>query len=458
MAGTMRQKPAPPNLELLDFGDDLAILVPPFGAQTACSVPSRPQGQESRAMQCNASDAIETTERERELALAARMDRIAKAYAECWLQHGPDPEFGGVHGFLNRKWQPEPPTDKGLIQQSRHLWTFSTWYERREPSPRIEAIARNLYQFVIGKFSDTHGVGFARKVSRSGAVIDPVHQVYPESFAVYALATFGRVFREPAAIERAVRCFKAFDERAHEPQFGGYDLTGEPPWQTPGANKETNTHIHVMEALTALASVSNDALVHQRLREFTEIAMIRLRQPMNYAHLEFLTDYTPFGEPCVSYGHDLETSWLVLEALRVLDTSPVVARLPRGLTELALAMGKASAEWGFDAEQGGYFNQGIPAERVVDREKIWWVQFEALPALVRQHRAGLLADALHRIERTLDWIEACQIDREYGGFFWGVLPDGTLGEYTDRKGDPWKASYHEVRGLLFASDWLKETV
>ncbi len=407
-------------------------------------------------MPVTASTTIDPSVRHQELALARRMNGIAEQYAEYWLEHGPDREFGGFHGFLERRGRPAEPTIKWLTQQSRHLWTFSTWYERREKSPRIETVARSLYQFISEHFGNERGDGFYRNVSRAGQVVDPVHQVYPEAFAVYALSTFGRVFAEPKAIERALACFKAFDRRVYEPRFGGYDLTNEPPWQTPGASKETNTHIHVMEALTALAEVSQDPDVHRRLREFAELTITRHRQPLNYAHLEFLLDYTPFGGPRVSFGHDLETSWLVLEALRVVNDCALVEPLPDSIAALALAMGKASAESGFDNEKGGYFNEGVPAERVLDREKLWWVQFEALPALVRQHRAGLLPDALHRMERTLDWIENGQYDREFGGYYWGVMPDGTLGAYGDRKGDPWKASYHEMRGLMFAADWLTE--
>jgi mannobiose 2-epimerase len=403
------------------------------------------------------SELVDPTVRKKEQELAQRMRRIAEQNVEYWLIHGPDREFGGFHGFLGRQGEPLVPTDKGLLQQSRHLWTFSTWYERREKSERIEGIARNLVRFILDHFGDERGDGFFRKVDRAGNVVDRVHQVYPEAFAVYALSTFGRVFGEPLAIERALRCFKAFDRRVHEPTFGGYDLTGDPPWQTPGASKETNTHIHVMEALTALGEVSHDALVHQRLREFTELTIARHRQPLNYAHLEFLLDYTPFGEPRVSYGHDLETSWLVLDAMRVVAAEKVVAPLPGHIAETALEMGKASARWGFDTEKGGYFNAGIPAGRVLDYEKLWWVQFEALPALVKLHRARVLPDALNRLEWTLNWLETGQLDQEFGGFYWGVMPDGTLGPYGDRKGDPWKASYHDLRGLMFASDWLDDS-
>ena len=404
-----------------------------------------------------ASGPIDQAVREKEQALAQRMLRLAEQHAEFWIDHGPDRECGGFHGFLDRRGQPAEPADKSLTQQARHLWTFSTWYERREQSPRIEAIARHLVRFILDHFSDDRGEYFFRKINRTGTVIRPVPQVYPQAFAVFALSTFGRVFGEQSAIHRAIACFKAFDRQVYEPRFGGYDLTNDPPWQTPGASKETNTHIHVMEALTALAEVSNDETVHQRLREFTELTITRHRQPLNYAHLEFLLDYTPFGEPRVSYGHDLETSWLVPDAMRVLNAKNVVEPLNETFAKAALEMGNASADWGFDADKGGYFNEGIPADRVVDREKLWWVQFEALPALVRLHRAGLLPDALVRLERTLDWIENGQMDQEFGGVYWGVMPDGTLGPYGDRKGDPWKASYHDLRGLMFAADWLAES-
>lgn len=394
--------------------------------------------------------------RNRERALAERMGRIASDNVEFWIDRGPDRQFDGFHGTLDRRGQPTEPTIKGLIQQSRHLWTFSTWYARREKSPRIEGIARNLYQFILDHFGAGSGDGFYRKVDRSGKVTDAVLQVYPEAFAVFALSTFGRVFDEPQAIQRALACFRAFDRRAHEPKYGGYDLTGEPPWQTPGANKETNTHIHVMEALTALGEVCRDIDVHQRLREFTELTITRHRQPSNYAHLEFLMDYSPFGEPRVSYGHDLETSWLVLDALRVLNNQKVVAPLADTLARDALELGKASAQQGFDADKGGYFNEGVPGVRVLDHEKIWWVQFEALPGLVRLHRAGVLPDALLRLERTLDWIENGQLDREFGGVYMGVMPDGTLGPNGDIKGELWKASYHDLRGLIYAADWLTD--
>jgi mannobiose 2-epimerase len=390
------------------------------------------------------------------LALAERMQRITRENVDYWVEHGPDRAYGGFYGFLDRRGRPGDAADKGLVQQSRHLWTFATLYQRLERSARIESIARDLYRFIIDRFSAEPGPGFVRKVDRAGHVVDPVEQVYPQAFAVYALSAYSRVFAEPAAAERALSCWRAFDRRVYDPVYGGYNLAGDPPWMSPGAAKETNTHIHVMEALTALGEVSRALDVHQRLREMTELTVTRHVQPNNYAHYEFLVDYTPFGEPRVSYGHDLETSWLVLDAMRVIEEQQVVAPLPPSVAERALDLGVAAAEAGFDADKGGYCFEGTPGATVLDPERIWWVQFEALACLVRLHLAKRLPDALERLRMTLDWIENRQYDRQYGEFYWGVLPDGTVGPYGDLKSELWKATYHSLRALMFAADWLSD--
>ena len=61
---------------------------------------------------------------------------------------------------------------------------------------------------------------------------------------------------------------------------------------------------------------------------------------------------------------------------------------------------------------------------------------------------------LERMEKTLDWIEKHQADREFGGWYWGVLEDGKIGPRGDNKGEEWKAIYHDLRALVFTSEWI----
>jgi mannose/cellobiose epimerase-like protein (N-acyl-D-glucosamine 2-epimerase family) len=97
---------------------------------------------------------------------------------------------GGFHATLDRSGNPTAPEDKGLVQQARHLWMLSTWHERRDPSPVIQALADEQYDFLAQHFLDAADGAFVLKVSRDcRRVVDGRKQLYAESFALYALST-----------------------------------------------------------------------------------------------------------------------------------------------------------------------------------------------------------------------------------------------------------------------------
>src|SRR5690606_28204091 len=121
---------------------------------------------------------------------------------------------------LDRQGRAIEPTDKGLIQQARHLWSLSAWYERREQSDYIKKLADSSFEFLLGNMLDVDGE-FYYKVSRTGEVIDRKKQIYAESFAIYALSEYSRVFSNPQARELALNCFRSLDARTHDELFGG---------------------------------------------------------------------------------------------------------------------------------------------------------------------------------------------------------------------------------------------
>lgn len=382
-------------------------------------------------------------------ALRARLDAQARGLVAFWKTFGPDARHGGFHGTLGRDGKPKAPTDKGVIQQARHLWTFSLWYARREPTPEIRAVADHAYRFLIAQLRDPEDGEFFWKVSEQGAVSDRKKLLYAQSFAIFALAQYARSFNSAEALAHALACFRSIDRRAHDQTERGYDQSHEPAWFSPGTQKETNTHIHLLEAFTELYRATGDALVRARLAELVELVSRRIVQPQGYAHKEFRRDFTPLGPALVSYGHDLETSWLLLEALDALGKSR-----DRVLVEIAIRLGEHSAAAGFDARLGGYFEEGPLGAVATKREKLWWVQAEALAGLYRLYELTAAPEQLTRLEQTLSFIETHQHDREFGEWYWGVLQDGSLGSRGDGKGEEWKASYHGVRALVFTSDWI----
>ena len=378
-----------------------------------------------------------------------RLDHLAEKDWEFWKTHGPDREHGGFHGTLDRTGNPVAPTDKGLIQTTRHLWSTSLWYEKRARTPEVKAFSDDLYRFLMKHFYDAGAKEFHFKVSRSGEPVQTKKVLYANAFAIYALTQYARVYGVREAGDAALACFRAIDTRAHDSKFGGYDQRNDPAWLSPGAEKETNTHLHLMEAFSTLYAYGKDPVVKERLGELIHLFATKILQKEGYARKEFLLDWTPFGEPSVSYGHDIETAWLLVEAAESFGNRDEPA-----IREAAATLGASSAEWGYDAKHGGFFEEGIPAGVPVKREKIWWIQAEAIPGLYELYRLSRDEKYLERMEKTLAFIEEHQTDREFGGWYWGVLEDGTIGPHGDNKGEEWKASYHDLRALVLTSEWI----
>jgi mannobiose 2-epimerase len=291
------------------------------------------------------------------------------------------------------------------------------------------------------------------KVSRDGGrVVEPKKQLYAESFAIYALAAYGRVFGAEEAKALALECFRSIDQRSHDSTLLGYDQSDDPGWLSAGAHKETNTHIHLLEAFTELYRATGDHMVKERLDELVTVTATKLFQPArNYVHQEFLRDWTPFGDPRCSYGHDIETAWLLMDAAAALGRPEDAVAV-----DAATRMGRHASDAGFDAEHGGLFEEGpvgAPPDKTL---KVWWVQAEALPGLWRLYRLTGEARHLDRLERTLTFVEQHQRDAEFGEWYWDTHPDGSPGPHGSDKGEEWKTSYHGVRALVFASDFMRD--
>jgi mannobiose 2-epimerase len=208
----------------------------------------------------------------------------------------------------------------------------------------------------------------------------------------------------------------------------------------------------LLEAFTALFEATSDPLVRARLEELMGLIVGKVVQTNEqYAAPIFRDDWTLVGAPTVSYGHDLETVWLLGDAARALGRPNETAVLDAMRT-----IGQHAAHRGFDARDGGYFEEGVPQGAVTGTDKIWWVQSEALAGLFWLFRLTADTTYLDRLERTLDFIETRLRDNANPGteWFWGLTKDGAVNARGDAKGEEWKASYHNSRALTFTERWI----
>jgi mannobiose 2-epimerase len=191
-----------------------------------------------------------------------------------------------------------------------------------------------------------------------------------------------------------------------------------------------------------LYEVWKDDTVRQRLEEMLAIVRDKICVQPGVMNLFFTNDWRPIpGHD--SYGHDVETAYLMLEAEDVLEKphDPKTMRMARMLVDHALA-------FGWDSESGGFYGEGTTFGKPEDNVKEWWVEMEGLNALLLMHEIyGHEGDRYFRaFQQQWDWIKDHQVDPEYHGLYFTVGPQGPVG--GTNKGSIWKAGYHDGRALL----------
>jgi mannobiose 2-epimerase len=408
-------------------------------------------------------------------ALAARLTGLAARSMRLWLDSGLDPS-GGAHGFLDRRYRPivddegapagpsgEIRGDQSLVQQARHLYAYTLYAERRCDDPRAAAFAHQLAGHLRSDFE--RGDVFIHTRARDGRARDRAVMLYCQGFGIFGLVTYGRVFGDADACQRALRHFEVLDAKLHDAKHGGYDQREDDGWLSfvsapTGTAKCTNTHIHTLETLTALLRAwPRVQLVRQRTLELVRLIATRLRQPAGNLHPFFDLAWRPVGPARVSYGHDVETAWLLLDALDVLlQSGDVPADLLRVAREAATALVGHALRTGWDPA-GGLYDHGVPEGGseppvVVCRDKVWWAQAEAVPGLHRVYCLTQDEVLLSRLEDAVDFLACSSWDQEFGGYFWSVDSMGRLLGRGDHKGEIWKTPYHDIRACLLTADWI----
>ena len=206
-----------------------------------------------------------------------RTHKLALKIADFWIANGFDKANGGIYGYHDIHGNPKNSADKGLIQQARHLWFFSTLRKENFNNPSslhvLDEICHNIYSFIVTKFYDKEGHFFRFMVNFDGTQIkDNRKQFYANAFAIYGISQYGMTFPERSikAKEYALNCFNAIVKKGFDSDFGGYDQSQD-PWyfslkeRQENVTKDYNTHLHILEAFTTLYLFTKDQEVKKSL-------------------------------------------------------------------------------------------------------------------------------------------------------------------------------------------------
>ena len=155
-----------------------------------------------------------------------------------------------------------------------------------------------------------------------------------------------------------------------------------------------------------------------------------------------------------SFGHDVETAYLLVEAARAIQKPEEVEKT----WQVARALVDHALDWGWDEDAGGFYDKGESfAGAAFDRKKVWWTAAEGLNALLLMHRKYGDRDERYRqaFLKQWDFIEKHLLDHVHGGWFSETTREGKLiGDGS--KANQWKANYHTSRALMNVATMLKD--
>ncbi len=392
-----------------------------------------------------------------------------------WYPGVVDRQAGGFLAGMDHAWRPTADQRKMVVAQARHVWTAARAAAFFPGDTVLLPAAAHGFAFLRDVMWDREHGGFYWLMTRDGDVIPepdgPVlKQAYGQAFAIYGLAAYHDVSGDDAALDLATQTFHWLERHAHDPEHGGYfnylERDGTPLVEGFGgdAAKDQNSSIHLLEAFTELYRVWPDPLLRDRLREMLVIIRDTLVTEPGTLTLFTTRDWTPvlwrdsteaarradaYYHDNISFGHDIETAYLLLEAAGALDGEPDPAT-----HRVARTLASHTIRNGWDAEVGGLLDAAFPYPEprgltIVHPTKTWWVQAEALNTLLIM--GDLYPDdplGYHlRFLEEWGYIQGFLVDHEHGGWYQGGL-DRDPGRRLDLKGHIWKTAYHTARALM----------
>lgn len=361
-----------------------------------------------------------------------------------WIEKMQDNENGGFYGQIDGNDVLNPKANKGAILNARILWTFSAAYRvtKREEYLRI---AQRAFDYITAHFLDKTFGGTYWELDYKGNPVNTKKQTYAQGFMLYAFSEFFRITGKPEALGLAKDFFYLI-EKCYDEEYGGYLEAYTQDWKPiedmrlsekdANEKKTMNTHLHVLEPYTNLCRVWRyDRLFDAQRRLIKIFTEHILDKRTNHLNL-FFDEHWNVKSNAISYGHDIEASWLLFEAAEVLGDEELLS----SIKSLSLKIADASME---GLEPDGSMIYEKEADHT-DKERHWWVQAEAVVGFMYAYKNSEKEEYKDKASKIWKYIQDQLIDKNNGEWYWSRMEDGTINRKDDKAGF-WKCPYHNGR-------------
>ena len=366
-----------------------------------------------------------------------------------WKNNAIDAQNGGFIGAIDGDNIPQSKASKGVVLNARLLWTFSSAYSIFKNASDLE-MANRAYHYLIHFFIDKKYGGVLWEVDYKGKPLNGRKQIYGLAFAIYGLAEYYKITEQKEARNHAITLFQLIEKYSFDDIRNGYIEALSREWgqltdyrlseKDANESKTMNTHLHILEAYTNLYRIWKDKKLAEALQNLVGLFIKKFINTSYHLNLFFDDDWN-LKSDVISYGHDIECSWLLHEASEVLGNKTLVEQTKN----IAHKMAMANLE-GLDRD-GGLNYEKFPSNNKIDTDKHWWPQAEAM---VGYFNAFQISGDNLLLEKTLhiwNFINKYMIDKVHGEWYGRVNKSG-IPYKSDVKAGFWKCPYHNSRACL----------
>lgn len=359
-----------------------------------------------------------------------------------------DDVHGGYYGYMDHDLKVDRQAVKGCILNSRITWFYANAYLTLRDESLLEE-ARHGYEFMQKSCVDQEKGGVYWSVACDGTPEDTTKHTYNQAFSIYALSSYYDASGDETALKTAFDLFRIIEERCRDEI--GYKEAFDREFQEIEndklsengviAQKTMNTLLHVFEAYTELYRVSGDVKVKERLKWILDTIAGKIYNPGLHRQEVFFDREMHSILDLHSYGHDIETAWLIRRGTDVLGDKKYEEKMLPIVLDLTSQVYRTA----FD----GHSLANECEKGVVDQTRVWWVQAEAVVGFLNAYElAPEHEEYLEAAMAEWDFIKEYLIDKREGSeWFWDV---NSRGEAVSGKPivEPWKCPYHNGRMCL----------
>ena len=374
-------------------------------------------------------------------------ERELREILDWWCIHVKS-EQGGFHGAVDLFNQPDQTAQKSLVLYTRILWTYSAAI-RSQATPRYREMADEAYACLMNYFHDSEKGGFYWSLQADGSIAADHKQLYGQAFALYAFSEYYAATGKQESLDQALELFDLIETNGVDQINGGYWEACDRNWsrlknnqlseKDLAADKSMNTHLHLLEAYTRLCSCTDNDKVRLALGHLLQLYTDNIIDSSTFSQfLYFDENWNPLSR-VRSFGHDIEASWLLFEAViqlyDVIKMQQMAERSIQMINAVSMALDK----------DGGLVYEYDPLTSHTNREKHWWPQAEAVVGYLNAFQ--LTGDEKYVSNALAVWsyIQR-QLKHPQGEWIWGRDEKGAV--ISDVKAGFWKCPYHNARACL----------